>query len=96
MALLFLVLAIALHFPAMAWNHDLGNDQLHFWDTGRNDPIDIAEIQYSGLSTFAGLPHMRCFNRDDSPESRYDIAILGAPHDTVRCQRSSSTTACKG
>jgi hypothetical protein len=91
MALLFLVLAIALPFPAVAWNHDLGNDQLYFWENGHNDPVDIAEIQYSGLSTFAGLPHMRCFNRDDSLESRYDIAILGAPHDTVCTLRSLST-----
>jgi agmatinase len=35
---------------------------------------------FSGISTFAHLPHTRCLTR---PQTTYDIAILGAPFDTA-------------
>ncbi|XP_014553116.1 hypothetical protein COCVIDRAFT_108556 [Bipolaris victoriae FI3] len=35
---------------------------------------------FSGISTFAHLPHTRCLT---TPETTYDIAILGAPFDTA-------------
>lgn len=35
---------------------------------------------FSGISTFAHLPHTRCLTH---PETTYDIAILGAPFDTA-------------
>ncbi|TKA79366.1 hypothetical protein B0A55_02850 [Friedmanniomyces simplex] len=35
---------------------------------------------FSGISTFAHLPHTRCLQH---PETEYDIAILGAPFDTA-------------
>lgn len=35
---------------------------------------------FSGISTFAHLPHTRCLTH---PEQAYDIAILGAPFDTA-------------
>ncbi|KAF2131505.1 Arginase/deacetylase [Dothidotthia symphoricarpi CBS 119687] len=35
---------------------------------------------FSGISTFAHLPHMRCLTH---PQANYDIAILGAPFDTA-------------
>ncbi|KAK5164824.1 uncharacterized protein LTR77_009488 [Saxophila tyrrhenica] len=35
---------------------------------------------FSGISTFAHLPHVRCLQH---PEEEYDIAILGAPFDTA-------------
>ncbi|OAL50771.1 Arginase/deacetylase [Pyrenochaeta sp. DS3sAY3a] len=35
---------------------------------------------FSGISTFAHLPHTRCLT---SPQTNYDIAILGAPFDTA-------------
>ncbi|KAK1056056.1 hypothetical protein LTR74_015194 [Friedmanniomyces endolithicus] len=35
---------------------------------------------FSGISTFAHLPHTRCLQH---PETPYDIAILGAPFDTA-------------
>ncbi|KAF2862844.1 Arginase/deacetylase [Piedraia hortae CBS 480.64] len=35
---------------------------------------------FSGISTFAHLPHMRCLQM---PEVEYDIAILGVPFDTA-------------
>jgi len=34
---------------------------------------------FSGISTFAHLPHTRCLQH---PEKEYDIAVLGAPFDT--------------
>lgn len=63
--------------------HDTHQEHLAFWRYDGGNPIDISEIQYTGLSTFAGVPHMRCFDKDESESSRYDIAILGAPLDTV-------------
>ncbi|KAF2691049.1 Arginase/deacetylase [Lentithecium fluviatile CBS 122367] len=35
---------------------------------------------FSGVSTFAHLPHTRCLTR---PESAFDIGIIGAPFDTA-------------
>ncbi|KAK3698472.1 hypothetical protein LTR37_016943 [Vermiconidia calcicola] len=35
---------------------------------------------FSGISTFAHLPHIRCLQH---PEEEYDIAVLGAPFDTA-------------
>lgn len=48
-------------------------------------PIDISEITYSGLNTFAGVAHAQCFrpSHDEKDATRYDIAVLGAPLDTV-------------
>lgn len=41
---------------------------------------DICKWGFSGISTFAHLPHTRCLTH---PEAAYDIAILGAPFDTA-------------
>ncbi|KAI9713888.1 MAG: hypothetical protein M1820_000618 [Bogoriella megaspora] len=59
------------------------------WDTDVGYP-DIAsskllltpvqKFPFSGISTFAHLPHARCLSH---PEASYDIAILGAPFDTA-------------
>jgi len=48
-------------------------------------PIDISEITYSGLNTFAGVAHAQCFrpSHDEKDATRYDIAVLGAPLDTT-------------
>ncbi|KAL2354121.1 arginase family-domain-containing protein [Cryomyces antarcticus] len=35
---------------------------------------------FSGISTFAHLPHVRCLSH---PETAYDIGIIGAPFDTA-------------
>jgi agmatinase len=46
--------------------------------------IDIATgSEFNGLGTFANLPYVNCLNTNASHEGRYDIAILGAPFDTV-------------
>ena len=48
------------------------------------DEVDIVSgSQFSGLTTFAHLPYVNCF-LDEVDISKYDIAFLGAPFDTVR------------
>lgn len=56
-----------------------------FSSADTDDADALFEAQRSdryGLSTFASVPYVRCF--EDDPEIAYDIAILGAPFDTVR------------
>lgn len=43
---------------------------------------DISQALYSGLTTFANLPYVHCLQKGGEVE-KYDIAILGAPFDTV-------------
>jgi hypothetical protein len=60
-------------------------------DTGRRShnsmddgDIDITSgTQFNGLTTFANLPYVNCFVDDEANKQLYDIAILGAPFDTV-------------
>ena len=50
---------------------------------GENNDVDILSgSAFSGLTTFANLPYITCFD-DRSVAEKYDIAILGAPFDTV-------------
>jgi len=50
-----------------------------------DDDVDIVSgSQFHGLRTFANLPYLNCFSDAETAESRYDIAIMGAPFDTVR------------
>lgn len=42
------------------------------------------DLSFSGISTFARLPHERCL---DKPETVFDIAVLGMPYDVT--QRAS-------
>ena len=47
-----------------------------------DDGIDITiGSDFSGLMTFANLPYVNCFKPFDM--DAYDIAIIGAPFDTV-------------
>ena len=47
------------------------------------DDVDIVTgSAFSGLTTFAHVPYSNCFVDGDGVEG-YDIAILGAPFDTV-------------
>ncbi|KAG8626008.1 hypothetical protein KVT40_006409 [Elsinoe batatas] len=93
---------------ATAHSHHDHNSQKTFTDA------EVQELErkwgtdwgFSGISTFAHLPHVRCLT---SPSTPYDIAILGAPFDTAvsyrpgarfgpRAIRSSSSrqTALRG
>lgn len=49
------------------------------------DDLDFADsTYYYGISTFAHTKYVNCFSDEDAADTRYDIAIIGAPHDTVR------------
>lgn len=49
-----------------------------------DDDMDIATgSQFNGLRTFAGLPYLNCFSDEEAKGHQYDIAVMGAPHDTV-------------
>lgn len=53
---------------------------------GLNDDDDIETYgadSIAGLRTFANLPFVDCFSNQDVKSHQYDIAIFGAPHDTV-------------
>lgn len=46
--------------------------------------IDITTgSAFAGLMTYANLPYVHCLAGDDEDIEKYDIAILGAPFDTV-------------
>jgi len=52
---------------------------------GGDEEIDIVTgSQFHGLKTFANLPYLNCFLDDEAKNEKYDIAIVGAPFDTVR------------
>lgn len=44
---------------------------------------DISTSRFGGLTTFANLPYVHCLAADEKDVESYDIAILGAPFDTV-------------
>lgn len=45
---------------------------------------------YYGISTFAHTRYVNCFSDAESRDKLYDIAIIGAPHDTVNPLDTSS------
>lgn len=47
--------------------------------------LDISSALYAGLSTYANLPYVHCLAGEGEDVEPYDIAILGAPFDTVCC-----------
>lgn len=48
---------------------------------------DIHQDKFGGLTTYANLPYVHCLASDDKDVERFDIAILGAPFDTVSSTR---------
>ena len=55
--------------------------------------LDISSgSKFNGLNTFANLPYVHCLNKSQAIEA-YDIAILGAPFDTVGAPLICSTPA---
>ncbi|KFZ00341.1 hypothetical protein V500_01084 [Pseudogymnoascus sp. VKM F-4518 (FW-2643)] len=66
-----------------------GHEQHAFVDQGQQISEDrLAELKrkwndewaFSGISTFAHLPHLKCLVH---PEELYDIAVIGSPFDTA-------------
>jgi agmatinase len=55
----------------------------------QGDDLDLTDSgYYFGISTFAHTKYVNCFSDAEINDSRYDIAIIGAPHDTVRADPS--------
>jgi hypothetical protein len=49
-----------------------------------DDSIDVTtDSEFFGLTTYAHLPYVNCLKPDENGPGKYDIAILGAPFDTV-------------
>jgi len=55
--------------------------------SGGGDDIDIEYgSQFHGLTTYGNIPYLNCFSDkalEGTENNKYDIAILGAPFDTV-------------
>lgn len=49
---------------------------------GYNNP-DISQPKFAGLNTYANLPYVHCLAAEGEEVEKFDIAILGAPFDTV-------------
>jgi hypothetical protein len=70
---------VASHRSGKALEHQVPQVQKFMSD----DSIDVTtDSEFFGLTTFANLPYVNCLKPDES-QGRYDIAILGAPFDTV-------------
>lgn len=44
---------------------------------------DITQAKFGGLTTYANLPYVHCLAPQGEDVDVFDIAILGAPFDTV-------------
>jgi hypothetical protein len=74
----FLLLLSPLTLSAYA--NTFGHGQIPLYDSA----IDVSGAKFSGLSTYANLPYVHCLSAEKDGEIEdYDIAILGAPFDTV-------------
>lgn len=65
--------------PLHVFANSFSNAQIPLYDT--DSPLDISGAKFRGLNTYANLPYVHCLSADEVEE--YDIAILGAPFDTV-------------
>lgn len=50
---------------------------------GGNYNQDISYSKFAGLTTYANLPYVHCLAPEGDEVEKFDIAILGAPFDTV-------------
>nr|POE47354.1 putative agmatinase 1 [Quercus suber] len=75
-----LVAARDIIFPPIAdYQHALGQSGS---TPEFSSDLDISSALFSGLTTYANLPYVHCLASEGEVE-RYDIAIVGAPFDTV-------------
>lgn len=73
--------ASAWEFPRLALSPQ---NLQHPFSADDGEDIDIVtRSQFNGLKTFANLPYMNCLSDEEAERKKYDIAILGAPFDTV-------------
>jgi hypothetical protein len=50
---------------------------------GHGGDIDVTGSAFAGLTTYANLPYVHCLAGAGKHVDKFDIAILGAPFDTV-------------
>ena len=55
---------------------------------------DITQTKFEGLTTYANLPYVHCLAPEGADIEEFDIAILGAPFDTVSNICVQSKCAC--
>jgi agmatinase len=88
----FLGFALFTGSQAKAWQFPHGPDysttQNPLNGLADNDDVDIVSgSQFRGLTTYANIPYLNCLSDEAAESTKYDIAILGAPFDTVSsCQ----------
>lgn len=74
----------AWEFPRLQVAFNPQDTAQHRLTLQNDDKIDIVTgSQFHGLKTFANLPYINCFSDAEAKGKGYDIAILGAPFDTV-------------
>ncbi|KAL8392624.1 hypothetical protein RB595_002714 [Gaeumannomyces hyphopodioides] len=79
-------LAAAWEFPSPAsLQMPLRQDSGAMHRPGGDDVDIIQGSQFYGLKTFGNLPYVNCFSDEQAAVkgNQYDIAIMGAPHDTT-------------
>jgi agmatinase len=55
---------------------------------GSDEDVDIISgSQFNGLRTYANIPYVNCLVDSEAESRKYDIAIIGAPFDTVCCPK---------
>jgi hypothetical protein len=77
------VLARDIKFPpAAGYQHRLLMDMGSVEDVP-GDSDDLSQAKFAGLLTFAHIPYVHCLAGEKDTVEPFDIAILGAPFDTV-------------
>jgi agmatinase len=83
------MLVLLLHFfPTLSNARDIVFPSASGYTTdqailGGYSDIDITQAKFAGLTTYANLPYVHCLAPDGKEVEKFDIAILGAPFDTV-------------
>ncbi|PMB70669.1 Guanidinobutyrase [Beauveria bassiana] len=80
----------ALALSAYDYNNPGAAQQVRFWLNDESADLDdgfVTQMPFLTGTGFATLPVTDCFGDEKAEELRYDIAILGAPHDTTTTGR---------
>ncbi|GAA5917259.1 hypothetical protein JCM6882_009263 [Rhodosporidiobolus microsporus] len=77
--MLSFVAAVGASLATSVFAHASSGGAADLWNTKYGDMPDLS---FTGIVTFARLPHHRCLD-SSSPNERFDIAILGQPFDTA-------------
>ncbi|KDN61947.1 putative arginase [Colletotrichum sublineola] len=92
--LLLLQASIAWKLPHSAFgNFESHRDQRQTSLTSDDEVDAFGASSFAGLRTFANLPYVDCFSAQGIRDHLYDIAIFGAPHDTVISGRPAANSS---